>query len=60
MSELKCPAVFLKNNKWFLAQCVKIFWLPLIWWGNANFLHVIKAQITRMWIELHALCSDTC
>ena len=53
MSERKCLAVFLKDNKWFLAQCVQIFCLPLIWWGNANSVLLMKAQITRMWIKLH-------
>ena len=50
MSERKCLAVFLKDNKWSLAQCDQIFCLhvPLIWWENANFVLLIKAQITRM------------
>ena len=51
MSERKFLAVFLKDNKWSLAQSV--FCLPLIWWENANFLLLMKAQRTRMWIKLH-------
>ena len=25
----------------------------LTWWENANFVRLMKAQITRMWIKLH-------
>ena len=39
MSERKCLAVFLKDNKWSFAQCVQIFCLSLIWWENVNFVH---------------------
>ena len=53
LSERKCLAVSLKDNKWSLAQCVQIFCLHLIWWENANIVLLIKAQITRMWIKLH-------
>ena len=53
MSERKCLAVFLKDNKWSLAQCVQFFCLPVIWWVNAIFVLLMKAQITRMWIKLH-------
>ena len=53
MSERKCLAVFLKDSKWSLAQCVQICCLPLICWYNVNFVLFMKAQITRMWIELH-------
>ena len=53
MSEQKCQAVFLTDNKWSLTQRVQIFCLPLIWWENANFKLLMKAQITREWIELY-------
>ena len=53
MSKRKCLAVFFKGNKWSLAQCVQIFCLQLIWWENANFVLLMKAQITRIWIKLH-------
>ena len=53
MSERKCLAVFLKENKWSLAQHVQIFCQPLIWCKNANFVLLMKVQITRMWIKLH-------
>ena len=53
MSEQKCLAVFLKDNKWSLAQCVQLFCLPVIWWVNAIFVFLMKVQITRLWIKLH-------
>ena len=53
MLEGKCLAVFLYDNKWFLAQCVLIFCIPLIWWENDNFVLLMKAHITRMWMKLH-------
>ena len=52
MSERKCLAVFLKNNEWSLAQRVQIFCLHLIWWKNANFDRLMKAEITPKWIKL--------
>ena len=51
MSERKCQAVFLKDNKWSLAQCVQIFCQPLILWESANSVLSLKAQITHMWIN---------
>ena len=53
MSEQKCRAVFLTDNKWSLSQCVQIFCLPLICCENANFMLLMKAQITRKWIKLY-------
>ena len=42
MSERKCLAVFLKDNKWSLAQYVRIFCLPLIWWKIANLINQLN------------------
>ena len=53
MSEQKCRAVFLMDNKWSMAQRVLIFCLSFIWCKNVNFVLLIKAQITRKWIELY-------
>ena len=55
MSERKCRAVFLTDNKWFLTQHVQIFCLPLIWCENASFVgfFFMKAQIARKWIKLY-------
>ena len=55
MSEQKCLTVFLKDNKWSLAQCVHIFCLPLIWWENVNFVLLMKAKVTCKWIKLYRL-----
>ena len=51
-NERKCRAVFLTDNKWYLTQHVQIFCLLLIWCENANFVFLMKAQITRKWIKL--------
>ena len=53
MSEQNCRAVFLTDNSRFLTQHVQIFCLPLIWCENANFVFLMKAQITRKWIKLN-------
>ena len=53
MSERKCRAVFLTNNKWSLTQHVQTFCLPLIWCENVNFVLLMKAQITRKCIKLY-------
>ena len=52
MSERKCRAVFLTDNKRSLEQRIQFFCLPLIWCENANFVHLMKSQITRKWIKL--------
>ena len=53
MSEQKCRAVILMDNKWSLSQRVQIFCLPLSWCENANFMFLMQAQITRKWIKLY-------
>ena len=53
MSERKCLVVFLMDNKCYLAQCVQIFFRPLIWWKKCQFCAFNEAQITCMWIQLH-------
>ena len=52
MSERKCRAVFVTDNKRFLTQHVQIFCLPFIWYENANFEFLMKAQIICKWIKL--------
>ena len=49
MSEQKCVAVFLTDNKWSLTQRVQIFCQPLFWCENAIFFWLI----TRKWIKLN-------
>ena len=53
MSERKCRAVFLTDNKWYLTQRVQIFYLPCIWCEKVKFVRFMKAQITRSWIKLY-------
>ena len=51
-SETKCLAVFLMGDRWPLKQRVQILGLLLILLGNADFVLLMKAQITRKKINL--------
>ena len=54
-SETKCLAVFLMGDRWPLKQRVQILGLLLILLGNADFVLLMKAQITRKKINLPKL-----
>ena len=54
-SETKCLAVFLMGDQWPLKQRVQILGLLLILLGNADFVLLMKAQITRKKINLPKL-----
>ena len=47
MSETKCLAVFLMGNQWPFKKRVQILGLLWILLGKANFVLLMKAQITR-------------
>ena len=51
-SEPKCLAVFLMGDRWPLTKRVKIIGLLWILLGNADFVILMKAQITRKKINL--------
>ena len=53
--ETKCLAVFLMGDRWPLKQRVQILGLLLILLGNADFVLLMKAQITRTKINLPKL-----
>ena len=55
MSETKCLAVFLMGDRWPLKKRVKILGLLWILLGNADFMILMKAQITRKKINLPKL-----
>ena len=46
-SEIKCLAVFLMGDRWPLKKRVKILGLLWILLGNADFVILMKAQITQ-------------
>ena len=46
-SETKCLAVFLKGDRWPLKKRVQTLGLLWILLGNADFVLLMKAQITR-------------
>ena len=48
MSEQKCLAVFLTDNKWSLTQRVHFFCQPLIWCENAIFAFNESADNSRV------------
>ena len=52
MPETKCFAVFLMGNRWPLKQRVQILDLLWILLGNADFVLLMKAKITRKKINL--------
>ena len=54
-SETKCLAVFLMGDQWPLKKRVKILGLLWILLGNADFVILMKAQITRKKINLPML-----
>ena len=54
-SETKCLAVFLMGNRYPLKLCVQILGLLRILLGNADFVLLMKAQITRKKINLPKL-----
>ena len=54
-SETKCLAVFLKSDRWPLKKRVQILGLLWILLGNADFVLLVKAQITRKKINLPKL-----
>ena len=54
-SETECLAVFLMCNRWSLKQRVQILGLLWILLGNADFVLLMKAQITRKKINLDKL-----
>ena len=54
-SETKCPALFLMGDRWPLKKRVQILGLLWILLGNANFVLLMKAQITRKKINLSKL-----
>ena len=54
-SEKKCLAVFLMDNRWPLKKRVQILGLLWILLGNADFVLLTKAQITRKKINLPKL-----
>ena len=54
-SETKCLAVFLMGNRCPLKQRVQILGLLWILLGNADFVLLMKAQITRKKINLPKL-----
>ena len=47
ISETKCLAVFLMGNQWPFKKRVQILGLLWILLGKANFVLLMKAQITR-------------
>ena len=51
-SEIKCLAVFLMGDRWSLKKRVQILGLLWILLGNADFVILMKAQITRKKINL--------
>ena len=54
-SEIKCLAVFLMGDRWPLKKRVQILGLLWILLGNADFVILMKAQITRKKINLPKL-----
>ena len=54
-SETKCLAVFLMGDRWPLKKRVKFLGLLWILLGNADFVLLMKAQITRKKINLPKL-----
>ena len=54
-SETKCLAVFLMGYRWPLKMRVKILGLLWILLGNADFVILMKAQITQKKINLPKL-----
>ena len=54
-SETKCLAVFLMGNRWLLKKRAQILCLFWILFGNADFVLLMKAQITRKKINLPKL-----
>ena len=55
MSETKCLAVFLMGNQWPFKWRVEILGLLWLLLGNADFVLLVKAQITRKKINLPKL-----
>ena len=54
-SETKCLAVFLMGDRWPLQKRVQIPGLLWILLGNADFVLLMKAQITRKKLNLPQL-----
>ena len=54
-SEAKCLAVFLMGDRWPVKKSVQIIGLLWILLGNADFVLLMKAQITRKKINLPKL-----
>ena len=55
MSETKCLAVFLMGNRWPFKWRVEILGLLWLLLGNADFVFLVKTQITRKKINLPKL-----
>ena len=54
-SETKCLAVFLMGDRWPLKKRNQILGILMILLGNADFVLLMKAQITRKKINLPKL-----